>query len=828
MTDDKVLQVENISKQFPGVWALRNVTFDVISGEVHGLVGENGAGKSTLMAVASGALAPDEGRVAINGAEVSGNPKGIRAARLAIVRQEPALMPDLSVAENIYLSVSDEERPAVGDAVAWAQALLEDWDKDTSIRAADRVDLMNAQQRFVVEIVKALAAKPKVLILDEPTEHLTSDDVERLFEKIRDLSRKGVGIVYISHRIREVRAISNRVTVLREGRSQGSFPIEELDERKIVELIVGKAIEHEFPSKIYAGPTTQEVIGVTDFSGQGFANVSLSIRRGEIVGLAGMDGHGKREFVAALSGLAPGRGQMRVDGKNIDAGSAVRASKAGISFLSGSRHKDGMFAELSVRDNFSYRMLNTFARGGIIDARAEASATVRAVREYEIRTTSIATPIGTLSGGNQQKVLIAGVLTNNPKVVVIDEPTQGVDIGARVFIYQAIVEAASRGTSFIVVSSDASELAGLCHRVAVFSRGQIAEVIAEPAVTENEIIKSVLTSGSTRNRPDSDIGFADLIAKWLAGHWAPVATVASIITLLAVYASISNEFFLTPRNIAGMLILVAALAVVSFGQQLLMLVGGIDLSVGPLMGLTTVVMSFYFSEGATVGLNLLGWSFLLLLAISVGTLNWALVDPIGMHPMVATLATFMGLQSAALLLRPTPDGMLDFAFLDAVNSTWTFFPLAALGAAGAALIFESCLFKTVWGIQLRGFGSRADAARMSGISPRQIKLFAYVGCSILAVAAGVIMAGQVGTGDATSGNDYTLASIAAAVVGGASIFGARGSFLGAFLGALLITQVNVVTTFLSLSDAWRSILMGTMIIASVAAYSRARRSVRVI
>ncbi|MBE2274908.1 MAG: ATP-binding cassette domain-containing protein [Rhodobacteraceae bacterium] len=825
MPQDIRLRVVGVSKRFPGVWALRHVSFDVLAGEVHGLVGENGAGKSTLMGIASGALAPDEGVVSVNGVDVSADPDLVRARGLAIVRQEPALMPDLSVAENIFLGVGAERRPRPSEMNLWAQRLLGEWDPDTNIDAAERVDLMNAQQRFIIEIVKALAGDPTVLVLDEPTEHLMSDDVGRLFDRIRALTRRGVGVVYISHRIREVRSIADRVTVLREGQSQGTHDIASLTEKDIVALIVGKAVNHEFPEKQPPQSGGRDRLEVRGLSGEGFSEVSLSVRPGEILGLAGMDGQGKREFVAGLVGLTAGRGQIVLDGTAIRPGSSSHTAAAGLQYLSGSRHRDGMFAELSVRENFSYRTLRNIARAGVIRREAETAAAEAAVRSFDVKTPGVEAPIGALSGGNQQKVLIAGILAADPRVVIVDEPTQGVDIGARVFIYQAIVEAARRGISFIVVSSDAGELAGLCHRVAVFSRGHIVGELAGAEVSESAIISAVLTSGSDRRRQGGTESLGHRVLKWFAGNWAPLATVATIILALGLYAGISNEFYLTSRSIGGMLALVAALAMVACGQQALMLIGGIDLSVGPLMGLTTVVMSFFFVKDMPLEMQLAGWVALFGVAIAVGLLNWALVDPLGMHPMMATLATFMVLQSVSLVLRPTPAGMIDFEFLDAVNTRWAFLPVAALLALAVALALDAALFRSGLGIKLRGFGSRADAARVAGINPRLMRLLAYVGCSVLAVAAGVMMIGQVGVGDAMSGNDYTLASIAAAVVGGASLFGGRGSFLGAFLGALLITQINVVTTFLSLTDGWRSVLLGVMIVTAVAAYSRARKMV---
>lgn len=818
-----VLDVRSISKRFPGVWALRNVGFDVRAGEVHGLVGENGAGKSTLMSVASGALIPEEGEVFIAGTEAPlGDTSAIRAMGMAIVRQEPALMPDLSVADNMYMGVPQARRPRISDKLAWAQAQIDAWDAGNTIDAAHRVDQMNAQQRFIIEIVKALAADPKILILDEPTEHLLRDDVERLFERIRALAAKGVGVVYISHRIREVQEISDRITVLRDGETQGTRQTAGLSEQQIVELIVGNAVEHEFPRKAAcAGDAV--ALSVDGLSGDGFDGISFSLRRGEILGLAGMEGHGKLEVLQAIAGLKPSQGGLTVNGTALRRRSPGTASAAGIAYLSGSRHRDGMFADLSVRENFSFRALDRFATLSVIDPGAEKAAANRAIGLLDIRTASQETRIGALSGGNQQKVLIAGVLEAGPGVILIDEPTQGVDVGARVAIYQLIRDAAARGTSFIIVSSDAFELAGLCDRILVMSRGNVAGELAGEDVSEAAIIREVLTSTGSRRRQDTAAGALKALGIWLSGHWAPVAVAVGLSVLLGLFAAASNEFYLTERNLGGMLLLVAALALVGYGQQLLMLIGGLDLSVGPMMGMTVVILSFFYPAGATGGQLALGLAAVILAAILVGAVNWTLVDPVGMHPMIATLATFMALQAISLTLRPTPGGMIDFDILDAINVRIGFLPVVAILAVLVAVLLELMLFRSIFGIRLRGMGSRVEAARVAGVSERRMRLAAYVGCSVLAAIAGFVMAGQVGIGDALSGNEYTLASIAAVVVGGASLFGARGSFVGVFVAALLITQINTVTTFLDLSDAYRSILLGLMIIVAVASYSLARK-----
>jgi ribose transport system ATP-binding protein len=288
------------------------------------------------------------------------------------------------------------------------------------------------------------------------------------------------------------------------------------------------------------------------------------------------------------------------------------------------------------------------------------------------------------------------------------------------------------------------------------------------------------------------------------------------------YAAHVNEAYLSARNVSGMLALVATLAIVSYGQQALMLVGGIDLSVGPLMGLMVVIQSFFLNDGSALSHQLTGWAIACLVAVAVGLVNWVLICPFRLHPMVATLATYMALQAVSLILRPVPGGIIADSLVDTISTQIGFVPVIAIVAAVLAIALEFALFRTRMGLVFRGVGSRLEAARMAGVRTQLTLLAAYVGCSLFAAVAAVPMMAQAGSGDPSAGINYTLASIAAVVIGGASLFGGRGSFVGSLLGALLIIQVNVVTSFLDIGDSWQSYLLGGMILVSVALYSKSR------
>ena len=743
-----------------------------------------------------------------------------RELGLAIVRQEPALMPDLSVAENIYLGAPRAKRPPLGEVNAWAQTLLQQWRQDVAIAPGDRVVTLNPESRFIVEIVKALAGQPKVLVLDEPTEHLQAEDVERLFRQIHEITNGGASVVYISHRIREVQQIADRITVLRDGQGQGTYDVATLTEQKIVELIVGAELTKEFPAKSRDNCERPVILRTEDLCGRGFSDVSIVARKGEIVGLAGIDGNGQRDFMQALAGIHSSHGLVRVNGKDVVLRHAGSAAHAGIRLVPGDRHRDGIFAELSVRENFSLRSLARDIKSGILLAQSESGRAGDAVEKFAIKTPSIETPIRSLSGGNQQKLVIASVLASEPHVLLIDEPTQGVDIGARMEIYKKLRATADAGIAVVVLSSDAHEVAGLCDHVMIFSRGKIIKQLENRDVSENNITHAVLTCTAMREK--RLVGMSRFW-KWAAGDAAPLLMLAAAILLLGSFAASVSDSYLTGRNWSGVFPLIATLALVAFGQQLLMLVGGIDLSVGPLMGFILSVESFFLVNGASPTTQAAGWALVLVVAVAAGLVNWMLVDPAGLHPMVATLITYMALQALSLMLRPVPDGMIADAVMDGTGASIGIVPLSLLGAIAIGLALEFGLFRRRWGLAFRGFGSRPEAARVAGIRPRVTLLLAYLGCSVLTGLAAVLMIAQVGTGDPAAGQRYTLASIAAVVIGGASVFGGRGSFLGALLGALLITQVQVVTTFLGLRDEWQSYLLGGMILGAVALYSKSRQ-----
>jgi ribose transport system ATP-binding protein len=381
-------------------------------------------------------------------------------------------------------------------------------------------------------------------------------------------------------------------------------------------------------------------------------------------------------------------------------------------------------------------------------------------------------------------------------------------------------EVAAKGVAILIVSSDSQEVAGLSDRVAIFSRGQVVETLSGSAVSEDRITSAVLKSTSIREKAHRTVS---PLLRWAAGNTAPMAMILGLILVIAVATSVYNPFYMSTRNMMGIATFAATMALVAYGQQSLMLVGGIDLSVGPLMGLCTVVASFFLLENAPPEQIMLGIALIILVALAVGLINWFLVDPLGMHPMVATLATFMAIQAVATILRPAPAGAIDTALMTTIKTKLGFIPLTFIVALILALLLEYVLYKRSIGLKFRGLGSRAEAARVAGIKPVYTRLLAYLTCSFFAGLASITMIPEIGIGDARAGVGYTLTSIAAVVIGGASLFGGRGTFIGCLLGAIFLTQMSSITAFLGLDQAWQNYMLGVLILVAVAFYSKSRQ-----
>ena len=489
-----VLSLRGIRKAYPGVVALDGVDLDLAPGEVHVLLGENGAGKSTLMKVISGAVARDAGEIAINGtpAAIRG-PRDAQALGVGIIYQEFNLIPHLTAGENIFLG----REPALAPGVIDQRRLMRDAQQQldalgVSIDARAVVSRLSVAQQQMVEVAKALSLDARVLIMDEPTSALTAQEINELFAAIRRLKARGVAIVYISHRMEELFAIGDRVTVLRDGRHVGTRAIGETTMAELVRLMVGRDLKDQFPKQ--RATIGEEVLRVDRLRRDGVLHdISFSLRRGEVVGLAGLMGSGRTELARAIFGadtIDGGRVFVRGEEKKIT--SPRVAIDLGLGFLTEDRKQQGLVLVLSVRENVCLPSVGRWSRAGVVQTSRENAATEQRVRELRIKTPSVLQRVVNLSGGNQQKVVLAKWLCTEADILIFDEPTRGIDVGAKVEIYQLINQLAARGAAILMISSELPEILGMSDRILVMSGGRIAGEFLANEATQEKLLAAAL------------------------------------------------------------------------------------------------------------------------------------------------------------------------------------------------------------------------------------------------------------------------------------------------------------------------------------------------
>ena len=510
MTEDLVLELLGVSRQFGAVRALTDVSFDCRAGEVHALVGENGSGKSTLLGVASGFVDPDLGSIRIGGHGLRRNsPAQARKLGLAMAYQDTSLILAQPVKNNLYLAASPDQRPRFWRRKRWARRALREFDLDIELFPDAPAGMLTLAERQLFEVAKALITDPKVLLLDEPTTALGPNEVEALHRTVAACRRRGVGIVYVSHRLPEVLEIADRITVLRDGRYQGTFEAADTTEAALVELIVGRPFEAAFPP---ASPRTEqegEVLVVDGLQGQSFGPVSFTLGSGEIVGLAGAEGNGQPQLFDCLAGRQPPKaGRVACDEKDLLLISTHEAVRSGVMLLPGDRKHEALMPVLGVRVNSTVQTLRRFSVLGFLRRRSERKTVQELVERLRIRTPSLEQPVEFLSGGNQQKVAVARTFLREPTVILAYEPTQGVDVGSRFDIYEALRSRADGGAALLVKSSDPLELAGLCDRVLVMSRGQIIEEIPGDELDELRIVEAIVRGPGLSKAGRSPLGIA--------------------------------------------------------------------------------------------------------------------------------------------------------------------------------------------------------------------------------------------------------------------------------------------------------------------------------
>lgn len=806
---EALLSIRRLSKSFGGVRALDDVSLDILPGEVHAVCGENGAGKSTLNRILAGVLAPDAGELRLLDVPMAvGSVPAAEVAGIVMVHQESAAFPHLSATDNLTLMREPTrlggwwlDRPAMRATTVRALAALgETFDPDRPLEER------SLAQRQMVAIARALSRDCRLLILDEPTASLSARETEALFDVVRSMRARGIAVLYVSHRLDEVFRLADRVSVLRDGRLVTTLRTDETDRAMLIRLMVGRDLgaAAEAPTATVTAEPVLTVRGLrrTD----AFDDVSFGVHGGEVVALAGLVGAGRSEVVRAVLGLDPvDQGEVRVGGRLVG-GDPAQAIRLGIALVPEDRQHEGLHLPMTLRENLA--MARRPSRLGVRDRRAEADIARDAVASLDVRTPSDGVAVATLSGGNQQKVLLGKWLATDPSVLILDEPTRGVDVGAKEQIHGIVRDLAGRGIAVLVVSSDLPEVLRLADRVIVMRQGRVAGELSRDAATQEAILELALpkeTDAPVSPPPRTALGRE--------------MGVGALLALTMIAATIVNPQFAALENVRDMAVKVAPALIVGSLMTLVVLAREIDISAGSLMGLCAAGLGVACSAdrlGLPVGV---GVAICLGIGLTGGLLNGLLIAWGKLPSIIVTLGTltvYRGITElwlAGRWIEKLPDGLRAFG-TGAIGGV----PYSVLAAIAVVLSAAWLALRTPFGRRIVALGSEPRSAELVGIPVRRVRLAVFALTGLAAGFAALFAATQLQVIESGFGNGFELVVVASVIVGGTSIRGGRGTVLGTVLGATLLGTIATVLIFLRLGESatyWERAVQGGLILLAV-------------
>ncbi|NPV47304.1 MAG: ATP-binding cassette domain-containing protein [Armatimonadetes bacterium] len=808
-----ILTCRNLRKEYPGLVALDGVSLTIAPGELHALVGENGAGKSTLVQIVAGQIAPDGGELLLDGQPVASfSPRVARSMGVAIVPQHPDLFHSLTALENLF--VGEWPRGRAG-CVSWremrerARLVLAEMGValDLNARAGD----LTVAERQLLQIARALVANARLLILDEPTAPLGQEETERLFALLRRLHGRGVAMVYISHRLAEVFELAQRVTVLRDGRLVATLPLAGVSREELVRLMVGESPQEASTSEPKPVPERPPLLAVEGLTVPGkVASLSFSVAPGEVLGLAGVAGSGRNEVLRAIGGVERfAATSIRIAGKPVAPLSPDRALRAGICLVPADRHHEALVLPMAVRENLTLGSLGRWAsRLGLIRHREEATAAAELSHRVAVRAVSTEQAVATLSGGNQQKVALASRLAVQPRVLLLEEPTQGVDVRARSELHRQIRDLAAHGVAILLVSSDLPELLTLSDRIVVLHRGRQVGEFSAAAATQEQVL-------------DLALGTAERgVSHMAAGrHPRPLreAGLAALLALFCLTVGLLAPSFATFANLADILTNSSYFLIAAVGMTMVLLTAGIDISIGSMLAVCATVAGATAAAGWPVGLVALST---LAAGLALGVLNTALIVPGRIPPIIATLATLTLLRHGLIHITGGRWINLPVAFRNVGLSALLGIPLPIWVAALTALATWLFLVWTRTGRSVYAVGDNPEAAAHLGVPVSRVRATVYVLMGLLMGLSAFVYAGRWSAIQTNAGQGLEMVVITAVVVGGTNVFGGSGTILGTVLGVLLIACIGGALTPLHIEPVWEKAFQGALILVAVIVNTR--------
>ena len=798
------IELRGITKSYGGTLALADLDLELREGEVHAICGENGAGKSTLNRILAGLISPDSGEILINGrAKCFGSVADAEATGISIVHQESAAFLDLDGVENHQIMHEPGawwlNRKAMSQRSAASLAELGE-----AFPLSRPLEDCSVAERQMIAIGRAVACNCRLLILDEPTSSLSSREAQALFATVQSLKSKGTAILYVSHRLEEIFELADRVTVLRDGRWVTTDLVSETSPKELVTAMVGRDVEFQRRDPAPKGEVVLEVRGLQTGI---VRDCSFQVSAGEVLGIGGLIGAGRSEIARALFGLEkPEKGVLLVGGIPLKPG-VGNAIQSGIALVPEDRQHEGLNLEFPIQEN----LVMAFRPGDAqwIDHQKESTVATRVIQELDIRCSSAEAAVQSLSGGNQQKVLLGKWLSENPKVLILDEPTRGVDVGAKDQIHRLIDDLAKKGVAIIVISSELNELIALSDRILVMRQGEVAGELKELDRTSERVLEIALpTETAVRSKSAS---------RAIRREWSVLALLAG----LMVVSGLVNPAFLGFDNLRDMAVKVAPVIIAASFATLVILAREIDISVGSLMGLCGAVL------GVAASTDRLGLSPVVAGALCIGVglagglINGVLVAYARIPSIIVTLGTltlFRGVTELVLggkWIENVPPGL---RFLG--SGSWGGVPLVAGMAVICVLIAAWILRRTRFGLRTYALGSNPQAAKLVGIQETKIRLAIFALAGLAASIAALFSATQLQVIESGFGSGFELTVIASVVVGGTSIRGGRGTVIGTVIGAVLLGIISTALIFLKLGESatyWERAIQGTVILLAILA-----------
>ena len=820
-----VAALHGVTKSFGGTVAVRDVSLALHSGEVLALLGENGAGKSTCVKLLAGVYRPDAGEVALDGHAVElAAPLDAQRHGIAVMHQHPGLFPDLGVAENIFVGHGPAARLGLLDRARMhhdAARLLNtvglDCDPDALLAS------LRSSEQQLVEIARALSVRARVLIMDEPTAALSQREVDRLFAVVGDLRRQGVAMMFVGHRMDEIYRVADRVTVLRDGHLVATAPTAEMPRDRAVRLMVGRSLSHMYPEREAAPGAV--VLAATGLARDGaFADVSIEVRAGEILGFAGLVGSGRTEIARVLFGVdQPTAGTIALGGHPVAFASPGDAMAAGIAYVSEDRIGQSLVMDFSILANASLPVIDQATVAGLIRPARELGLVRGHLDRLRLRFRNYLQPVKTLSGGNQQKVVLSKWLATKPRVLILDEPTQGIDVQTKAEVHAVIADLARQGLAIILISSELPELLGMCDRIMVLREGRVTAELPAAQATQERVLYAMTDAGGAAAAPARHAVVDPVTVERPAGRLRSLIVRRELGLFLAMAAVIVPVVAVNPRMLSGANLSAVAmdaglLTIVAVGQMLVILTRNIDLSVASIIGLAAYVSADLLRSHPELGVTggILAASAV---GLACGLLN-GLVVTVGRVPSIVvtlgTLTLYRGFTSLYAAGKQVNADQVPQAWLDLTSASVAGVPGVVLIALATLVVIAFVLRRLAIGRELYAIGSNPDGAQLIGIRVRRRVLGAFACSGLLAGFDGALWASRYATIDARVAIGFELTVIAAVVVGGVAIRGGSGTVLGVALGALTLLVIKNGLTLVRVDPLWLQGVYGLVILVAIA------------